>query len=476
MRPPSPIPILAGLLATLLGACRSTAPRGPAPLDAPPGLEVELTLRPGSPLGASARTADAPPWLVEFEVLGLESDADLAGTTPLAEHMRLVTAEGLARAVQPAPFATAHAGLARGEGAQRLRAELGTAGARRVVELFAADARVGAGTHLELGLSSPDPPPSTPRPPGGVRDRGTAPMPEPQPGPRRARASLLVGTEGEHLRVGLRLPSAGAPRLPELGEGASRERPTPLGHDEVVLLDVPLVEGEDGLVLVLPGLLPWGEAKALVVALRARPAEADPAGEREPRPRVGAQAGDPAGAHLAALLAALGDAQDPRAGLVHLAAELGAPALLDLSLAARPQHLAPLARAVIEAAAEVPDSERAALAWALERAALRSLVERRQGDGDDPAAAALLFARAGEAGAFPALLAEVLATRADLSAFEAWLREENRIFLSDRSPAARVRAYDWLASRGAAPPDFDPLGPEDARREALARFDAQEER
>lgn len=474
MRPPYPIPILAGLIAALGAACQGPAPRDSGPLPAPPELEIELILRAGSPLGAGAASHAGPPALVEFEVRGLERGANPAGTTPLAGHARLVTAEGRARAVEPAPFATAPVGLAHGDDASRLRARLAASDAPRAVELFVADARVVPGTHLELALTSPDPPPPVPRPPGGVRDRGTAPIPEPLPGPRRARGSLLVGIEGQHLRVGLRLPSVAAPRLPELGARAPLERPNRVEHEEVVLLDAALESDGEGLVLVLGDRVPWGEVGALVLSVRARSVEGVADGDLVPQPRHAGGTADAGAAHLAALLEALGAAPDPRPGLVHLATEIGAPALLDLALAARPGHLAPLARAALEAAALVPGPERAALAWALERTALRTLVERRQSAEDDPAAAALLLARAGEAGAFPALLSEVLATRPDLAAFEAWLLEENRIFLSDRSPAARVRAYDWLAARGAAPPGFDPLGSAEARRAALAASDAQE--
>ena len=45
---------------------------------------------------------------------------------------------------------------------------------------------------------------------------------------------------------------------------------------------------------------------------------------------------------------------------------------------------------------------------------------------------------------------------------------ENRIYLEDNSPASRVRAYDWLKARGAAPKGFDPLANPRDRREALA--------
>jgi hypothetical protein len=47
------------------------------------------------------------------------------------------------------------------------------------------------------------------------------------------------------------------------------------------------------------------------------------------------------------------------------------------------------------------------------------------------------------------------------------VQAENLVALEDSSPAARVRAFDWLAARAKAPRDFDPLGPAGQRRAAL---------
>jgi hypothetical protein len=44
---------------------------------------------------------------------------------------------------------------------------------------------------------------------------------------------------------------------------------------------------------------------------------------------------------------------------------------------------------------------------------------------------------------------------------------ENLSYLEDASPSARVRAYDWLRTRGRAPAGYDPLGTIKERRNAL---------
>ena len=43
-------------------------------------------------------------------------------------------------------------------------------------------------------------------------------------------------------------------------------------------------------------------------------------------------------------------------------------------------------------------------------------------------------------------------------------------FLSSADPAARVRAFDWLRSRGQAPGGYAPTADRASRRAALERF------
>lgn len=44
---------------------------------------------------------------------------------------------------------------------------------------------------------------------------------------------------------------------------------------------------------------------------------------------------------------------------------------------------------------------------------------------------------------------------------------ENSIYLEDISPAARARAFDWLAVQGQAPQGYDPLASLAERRRVL---------
>ena len=59
-----------------------------------------------------------------------------------------------------------------------------------------------------------------------------------------------------------------------------------------------------------------------------------------------------------------------------------------------------------------------------------------------------------------------------LAIFEERLLAENTIALEDHSAAVRVRAFDWLQVRKAAPSAFDPLASEEVRED---RIEALEE-
>jgi len=79
--------------------------------------------------------------------------------------------------------------------------------------------------------------------------------------------------------------------------------------------------------------------------------------------------------------------------------------------------------------------------------------------------------RAGELGRYPDMVLEVLAASTAPADLEQRFLAENLIFLEDAHPAARVRAYDWLRARGAAPAGYDPLATREERRSALASLE-----
>ena len=113
------------------------------------------------------------------------------------------------------------------------------------------------------------------------------------------------------------------------------------------------------------------------------------------------------------------------------------------------------------------DRSDAALAWLQDVSSFQITGRLLSENQLSPDLSAVLTDFAGEAGRHPASIEEInrkLSTRAEL---ENRLITENTIYLEDNSPAARVRALDWLKSRGHAPANFDPLGTPRQRRDAL---------
>jgi hypothetical protein len=182
--------------------------------------------------------------------------------------------------------------------------------------------------------------------------------------------------------------------------------------------------------------------------------------------RIGSDPADWPG--LSSAVESLAFAGRQRAGLVFLSQQTGAQITQDVVLAADEaiaSHVAGAAAAAITAAPTARD--RAAIGWILERTTLRMLMQMQSDGKLPPELAAILAARAGQAGRSNGTLEEVLGNATGLQDLQNRLAAENYIFLEDSSPAARVRAYDWLTTRRLAPPGYDPLGPSKDRRAAL---------
>lgn len=159
-----------------------------------------------------------------------------------------------------------------------------------------------------------------------------------------------------------------------------------------------------------------------------------------------------------------------RKTLVFLTTTTGAPLAEDLVLIVADENLKRYAETVIEAT-EASDKQMepdGGLGWILERGAFQFLITALSEEQITPSHFGLLLKHAGEAGNFPAIIEDALAISSNRDEFEQRLVEENRILLEDHSASARVRAYDWLLSKGAAPTGYDPLDEPDARRAALS--------
>ena len=139
----------------------------------------------------------------------------------------------------------------------------------------------------------------------------------------------------------------------------------------------------------------------------------------------------------------------------------------ELVMAAPRPLIQDLAQAVV-AAFDQNEFPTANIPWTLERLAYGVVLQSWEKGELSPAVQALLTVHTGQVGRDLTTLRSVLQQSTGLKTFENQLKQENTIYLQDISPAARVRAYQWLLAHKAAPPGFDPLGTAQQRRASLA--------
>jgi hypothetical protein len=159
-----------------------------------------------------------------------------------------------------------------------------------------------------------------------------------------------------------------------------------------------------------------------------------------------------------------------RPSLVFLASEGDARLCGDTALAADDQTLSELTTRILRRrAAKALGNSRESFGWTLDLVTYYMLYDLQANGKLSKELSAVLVAYTGEAGRHPSSLEEIglgVTSRADL---EQRLEAENLIFLEDSSPSARIRAFEWLRARKAAPPGYDPLAPVKERRAALEK-------
>jgi hypothetical protein len=156
-----------------------------------------------------------------------------------------------------------------------------------------------------------------------------------------------------------------------------------------------------------------------------------------------------------------------RSALVFLAQQTGASLCGDVALVADDATIASLASRIAAKGEAAAPIEKSKLGWMLDSACFEELAALQSTDKMPPELSAVLTAYAGEAGRHASSLDEVAKGLQSREQLDARLLAENMVYLEDASPAARVRAFDWLATQGRAPVGYDPLGPSKERRAAL---------
>lgn len=453
----------AALFAPALAACRALPRAEPPPL-----LRVETEHHAGSLLTGPRPGPDealADPWSLELAVLYVDELPDPPGE-PLSAAAREVVAEGSDPLLRT-----------RGELALDVRCTQASLGPAAGVRWRA--------TRLEALW------PGTTTVVRATRDASAPDAPR----ARWERFALEVSRRADapdDAEVALALEGWVIPRpAREHAQGAAPVVEEPVLRREHVVLDRGPRPGGAPLTLLLPAPLEREPRGGFLVTLALREAPADdPAFARALEQGGRALEESRRSTHDRASLltasesfrfeseSALHALERPatqRSALLFLAEATDADLAGELALCATPETLAAALDYVRERmhGALEPQDDPAAFGWALERSTFQWIAERAGDEAQvlEPELESLLLRRAGELGRYPDLVLEALAEARGLAELEALILRENRIFLEDGHPAARVRAHDWLASRGGALEGYDPLGARDERRAALARAD-----
>ncbi|MFM7281106.1 MAG: hypothetical protein ACKO32_04920 [Planctomycetia bacterium] len=293
---------------------------------------------------------------------------------------------------------------------------------------------------------------------------------------------VLFRVEGEVLQV----PHDLEDLLPgEHGEKGPAARPQ--GMREWIGLSEPLAQAEQGLSVLMRSPFD-GEASALLVRIRMQPGDDSAehaqavqsareklvARSAEQQERVRTREEREARRQgIERALRSIARAQNRRAALSFVATSAAAPLAGDLAAAISEPELDRLLEAL--AAAGEPERlalEDSSLGWTLERVALEFVL----GEADDEGLRGVWLARMSQRVGALAMsvedVRELMQRSPTLASFEEQLRSENTIALEDSSASVRVRAFDWLQTRKAAPPAFDPLASEEVRED---RIEALEE-
>ncbi len=442
---------LAGvLIATLAVGCRTG---GGDALPAPPTASLRSEIFLGTalsgpiagpqfaPEGVTTRPATAPAAPLAIDVSGYVANVRFHGATQsLGSRATLVVSSEEERPWQATPRQLADVRIISGTGASNLAGALAEAPAGVVTPLGRISSVVQPGLTALVTL-----------------DRGA------ELGPVLVHVTPRAGESGEQL-----LEIAVASEAPGRGrEIVLTEWPADLDGDGTIVLRIPPAAGRTSrrdtfLVLTTRRADPdGGDAEGMRAAQAVLSGEAGPA----TRP-VGMALPGSSDVAFSGAIAALQTPGTRRAALAFIARETQASLTEEVALSADDELLETLAARLADRwSAGHPTPT--ALAFELERETLTALAEMEDAGTLPPEMRTLLVLHAGEAGRRAASLEEALGSARSLEDLRSHLAAENAIYLEDNDPAARVRAFEWLAARGMAPHGYDPLAPAESRRAAL---------
>lgn len=470
---------LALTLVLSAGCGRSNRDVSTEPL--PPPVSTQATTHfAGSPLsGPMAAAVAAPPpaeaIAVRVELISLENVPSVG--TPLGSEARLILAQRLGAPVLPSGRLTGSARLISIESREQFQAQVVTASKGRSVSYYRSRAALPAGVTAAFDTVAKDA--------LDVSLAGTA---------LNARLQIYVGRPATVVPADMPQPVqiavaiedlADLPIRGDLTQDGSAGPTSRMAQREIALIErevaepltlaitVPMSFGGAGqaiaaLIEITPGDTSTEHLQALSTAMQ-QVRESGTAVASRP---TTLPTGRDASAELRAASESLARTDRLRQTLVYLGGQTGARLTEDTALVADDsilQKLAEQARAALDAAsaAGVGRSDPKAVGWLLDKATLQQLGKYLNEGKLPPELSAVLSTHAGEAGRNVGSIEDVsrhMTSREDL---DNRLVAENLIYLEDASPSARVRAFDWLNSRGRAPANFDPLASAKDRRLAL---------
>jgi hypothetical protein len=461
--------LLLGIVGAAIGCAGNKAP--PPPLVAP-GAGIELAHFSGSALsGPTTQPVQAigadQAWLVDVSIYAMER-MPRAAMRSVGTQARLIVATQGGEPVLPSTELAAASRCGFGAEAEAFVSALDSGALGRTTKIGAQRGAMLPG--LALAARTTDP---------GAQDDSSGPW-------RGVVVSRPAAPSGD-LELALVMQDLVAPAPADVDAAEVAQRPAPILQRELALMDRSPPLSTDGATaaFVVPLRMAGGAAEAVAAIVRVRPSpsaqDADEVYAESMREVAQSIERERAQAHVVprglddaqsyrAALDALAYPANRRRSMAYLADQTGAPICLDVALVADDAALEELSSHIREAtAAPQATGDRAALGWALDRAALALLAARSGAERAPPELAAVLVAHAGEAGRHAGSMEEVQGSAATRQDLEARLVAENYVFLEDNSPASRVRAYDWLLARGRAPEGYDPLASNRERRDALER-------
>ena len=161
--------------------------------------------------------------------------------------------------------------------------------------------------------------------------------------------------------------------------------------------------------------------------------------------------------------------ENRRAAIVYLAGQTDAHLAEQTAMTAADDFLNQFSLAIADAIGRQDIWTRQQAGWLLDRISFEMLARTTIKKRLSPELTGVLLTLAGEAGRSPAAMEQILANLSTRKDFENRLIAENFIALEDSSPAARVRAYDWLKAHARQPAGYDPLGEAHQRSAAIEK-------